>query len=775
MSKKRRCYNNCPYRKNSVNLLVATLTSMGTIAHADSPLGLVGGEDQDSNAYGAFLTQNNELTPISGLPADGNSVMNAVAFNASGTGLLAGRSGLNGYAAFVNTNGIITPFTISFANGSLTNAGISASGLGLIGGYSVANTSYAAQILADGTINVLPVPLDSLESLAINDSGVGLIGGEGSAIAYATYVAPDGTLTPVSTPTMDAGHIYTVSINNAGEGVIGGWSGSSFYAALVTPNGTASPLSSLPMDFGIIYSSAINSSGAALIGGTDSSNIAYLGYVSSSGAVTPLFETPFTGTINHAALNDSGVGLVAGDDSGNVYAALVQPDGSLTSLFNSPMSGTINGVAINEQGIGLLGGNISGSYLTLVAPNGALTPINVASGGSIQDVSILNVSGPGPTPPPILDKVVPSSMGPYSSAIYTQLAANLALNARIIQKNKIWSRKYTNESSRQKISQNQHNFASNEELLAYNDEKIPPSSRQDYLAFNLTTKSMPKRKMQTPKKNSIWLEPFGNFVHLKEQGSTPSYTNKVGGVLLGYDRENSNYIVGATLGYAFNYIQYSKSLGHGKIQEEMTSVYGSYYTDNFWIASAIWGGLYQFNNTRHTLSQITSKGHTHGWILAPNLEIASPWKMGQSNNYYVEPFASLDWINNWQSSFTETGASGLNLKMPSIYDSFLQSEFGLRFYERFVCGSGDFCLEEKLSYVNQAPFDFNSATASFVSSSSSFPIAIGSSKVQNLGAFQILGAFIPRKSSFSTGFSLQVTAGNSYQSYFGSLFAAVDF
>lgn len=773
MARKGHPYKKKIFRNYSIKLL-AGLSSIAGSLHADTPLGLVGGQDSSSNAYGAFLSQKDELLPITGLPVDGNSVINAVALNRLGTGLIAGRSGVDGYAAFVNTNGVITPFSFSFPNGYLSSANINSSGLGLVGGLRVSSEGYAAYLLQDGTINQLSISADTVESTALNDSGVGLIGGEGSAAPYAVYSTPDGTLTPISAGSN--GHIYTVSINALGKGIIGGWSDTGTYAAFTMPDGTPTPLGSLPSGYGFIKSSAINSSGAALIGGFDSSNNAYLASVSSDGTVTALFGSLFPGSIDHAALNDGGTGLVAGTDSSNVYAALVQSNGSLIPLFAPSTSGTINGVAINREGLGLIGGDISGSYLALVAPNGTLTPISLSNVGNISSTSILTAeshSDSGSNSNPILRRAVPSSTGPYNSAIYTQLSAHSALDVRFIEKNKVWKKKPQNTST-ENTAQYQ-SIADKEKLLAYNNEKLLPSFSQDQLALSPKQRSTPGKPEVSSKKNSIWLEPFGSFVHLKEEDSTPSYSNEVGGVLLGYDREGSSYIVGGALGYAFNYIHYSDNLGHGKIQEELANLYGAYYTDHFWVASALWGGFYQLSNKRVTLSQIASKGHAHGWILTPHLEMASPWKISNDNYYYIEPFFSLDWINNWQSSYTEIGSSGLNLKVPSVYDSLLQSEVGLRFYERFSYSWGALFLEEKLSYVNQAPFGFNSATTSFVSSASTFPIAVGSSKVQNLGAFQILGSFVPSKSSYYGGFSFQVTAGSAYQSYFGSLFVGVDF
>jgi hypothetical protein len=130
----------------------------------------------------------------------------------------------------------------------------------------------------------------------------------------------------------------------------------------------------------------------------------------------------------------------------------------------------------------------------------------------------------------------------------------------------------------------------------------------------------------------------------------------------------------------------------------------------------------------------------------------------------------FDWVNSWQHQYTESGDSGFNLVIDSQYASLLQSEFGLRFYELFQFNKGKFLLEEKLSYVNQAPFHFKNMNTFFVESASTFPVATGSSKIQNLGGIQLGGSFLPKNQAFPyCAFTLQALLGTSYQSYFISL------
>ncbi len=766
--------NNLLKWKGSMRILLAGLAGISVDVYADTPIGIIGGQDNASNAYAALVLQSGTLAPIAGLPA--SSVINSVAINQSEFSLIGGQNQNTGtaYAATISSNGTLNPLSLSIT-GIINAVAVNQGSTGLMGGqdYSL-DSGYAAFIMPDGTITPssgfadITANTASTLTAAINDMSVGLVGGEGdNAQPYAAYLALDGTVTeiPLQSMTSYAGQISTAALNAQGNGIIGGYFlGNAAYAAFVTPAaGPPIALSPLPMGGGGINSVAINDMGIGLIGGYDNAGNAYAGYSTPDGVVTPLFGSPFTGGINSVAMNASGAGIIGGQNGSDLYAALVQQDGTVTSVITDSIGGQINWVAINDPGIGLIGGlntDDSDAYVALVAPNGTLTVLDADSVATISSVAIAGTSS-------ILNAAIPQSIGPYLSVAYTQLAAIYALETRFLGFNNTGTQTGGSEIALQTWNA--------DELLASNETCFIPRP-ETYCRKQPRPKPFCEPVEVFCEKNSIWFAPFGNYVFLQDQGKIPSYNNQIAGALLGYDHQASNYLVGACLGYAFNYVSYGKEQGHGKVQEEMVSFYGSYLREHFRLNGALWGGFYQFWNTRHTLSLITSKSKTHGWILSPHLEMASPWAIDQDKYYLVEPFFTLDWINSWQHRFTESGKAGFNLKVGNLYSSLLQSEVGLRFYETFPYGWGDFCLLEKVSYVNQAPFHVNSVTTSFVGSASSFPIAVASNKVENLGALELIASFIPKNTAYPYGgIAFQAMANGSYQSYFASLFLGIDF
>lgn len=764
---------------DALKLLALGTCAVGTAVHAD--LGLVGGETQSSDAYAALIEYpSGNLVPVAGLPA--NAVINSVAINSSGLGIIVGAQGSNGYAAFVSSTGTLTPISAVNPPVGLSSASINTSGTALIGGGALfSGPYYAAFVATDGTVTPLTLtsnPAD-ITSVGINDAGVGLLGGEGNSMAflpdYAAYFS-SGTEMPLDFPPNEASNISSVSINSSGNGIVGGYlydgSALTAYAGLATSGQTTlTTLSPLPNSgsFSYINSVAINDQNVSVMGGQDGFENAYAGYCAGfadASNVQALFPSPFPGEISCVAINNSGLALIGGynNASGNVmYAALVQPDGTVTPLISSPPAGQINSVSIDNQGVGLIGGQIgSEGYLALVAPNGSLTPLDLSDVSVINAVAI-NYSGNNPVPTPnpsaITSLVTPQAVGAFQTVSYTQLAAVYALEFRFMQQSRNWR-----NSESPPIAHG--GVVPVESMIAANDLSFLSGSKQQ----------QQKTENASFKKNSLWLAPFGDYVHLQQQGKALGVDSSVGGALLGYDRQGKHFLIGGALGYAYNHLHYAKGVGHGNVQEEMGTIYGAYYSEHFWLGLAVWGGFYQWSNVRHAKPSITAKFKTHGWILDPHIEFASPWKIDSQGHYLIEPFVQADWINTWQKHFTETGASGFNVVMKGMHGSLLQSEIGLRFFEEFAYQWGDLWLEEKASYVNQAPFFSHSVTTSFVASASTFPVAVASNKVQNLGCALFSATFNPRNSSYPYGgIVLQAMGNGNYQSYFASVFIGRNF
>jgi hypothetical protein len=294
-----------------------------------------------------------------------------------------------------------------------------------------------------------------------------------------------------------------------------------------------------------------------------------------------------------------------------------------------------------------------------------------------------------------------------------------------------------------------------------------PYQQNSEIAFFVAAEKIPASRPVKQPKYAIWVAPFGDAIHVKHEKVIPTITNKIGGALVAFDYHKEELLLGTAVGYAYNFLHYGQNLGHGKVQEELACFYSSYKTPRVWFNAALWGGAYELSNLRRSLGFIDSKASTNGWILSPHIELAL--------DYYhkmikLEPFVRFDWSIAWQRHYSEKGISGFNLVMDGYWASLLQSELGVRMYQTLHYGWGRFLLEEKLGYVNQAPFHFKNVNTLFVGSISTFPVATGSKKVQNLGSVQLSSSFLPKNHAYPYGMiNLEAQLGKNFQSYFVSL------
>jgi hypothetical protein len=527
-----------------------------------------------------------------------------------------------------------------------------------------------------------------------------IIGGvdNGTTTSYAALVSPTGTVTVLSTGAVGNGNIGSVAINDTGAAIIGGGDNGNTtpFAALVSPSGTTTPFTTGAVGNGAISTVAINSSGAAIIGGSDHGFLTpFAALVSPSGTATP-FATGAVGNgaISSVAINDTGAAIIGGRDNGSStpFAALISPSGIATPLATGAVgNGTINSVAIND------------------------------TSAAIND---------------ILNTIVPKSFGPGSSFANScfALTSHILPNHLSTQK-ALW---YQREARR----------APEVGLLAYGSPAV---------RWKMPSTSSAREAIQweTPcgqdAEYSLWAAMFGDYAHQKKESNFAALTNWIGGAMVAFDYLGiRDVVIGGGAAYAFNYVHFSEGIGHAKTNQEFITLYISWIRENFFMEAALWGGLYQMKNQRHSVAPITSNANVGGWLLSPHLEISTPF-LGKGNWFLIDPFAMIDWANNWQDPVHEKGVSGFNILLGSQYTSLLRTEVGIRFFETIQYEWGSFCLQEKGSWVNKLPFSTGAAQAFFVGAASSFAVDVFSSRTQNLGAVQLEARFVPCSNRYPYG------------------------
>ncbi len=225
--------------------------------------------------------------------------------------------------------------------------------------------------------------------------------------------------------------------------------------------------------------------------------------------------------------------------------------------------------------------------------------------------------------------------------------------------------------------------------------------------------------------------------------------------------------MGGGIAYLFTHIHEKEDQGHSNINQEEAFVYSSWDNQQFYVDFLVMGGgvqIDQVRNTKMTSFSFRSSSHPHGWQLLPHLELGFK-KNSQANNFCLNPFVMLDWANAWQESYREKGNSPFNAAQKAYYGSLFRTEAGLRFYETFFSQSGNFSIQEKISYVNTQSFNAGKVNAFLVGSPGSFTVETLSS-AQNLGVGQLAMSFDPLNACYPTStLFYQGEFGVQYQSH----------
>jgi len=749
-------------------VFVALLMSGAAVA-SNQGLVLLGGQNapDDNGPPVAYLFSSNGATSslLSAADFPSGGEIFSVAITSRGAGLIGGANYADSYlpiAYFISPNGTFRSLLDAAAfpdGGFVYGVAIAENGEGIIGGEVNPNGDgppLGYFVSSKGTITPLVFEGDSMytdsgfiNGVAIANSGIGVLGGQSNnsptpPISYVALTSNDIASFLGPADYMSGAGIISVAVADNGAALLGGVNYEAAPPLLYrrSSDGTFSSVAGLP-DSGSVSSVSIAENGVGLVGGSGPTYpIAY--FVSPDGVLTALGNGVFPeGVINSVAINNSGAGILGGQSTAGdepPIAYLVAPDGTLTTLGDGifPPNGTINGVAIAESGVGLIGGQNNGTVLEglgnpsgnappiayLVAPDGTLTSL-AAHGHFPSDGIIDSVA--------LSDAIAPQSFGPFNS-----LANALFVLTHTLEDHYTGQKKFFKGTNGAQVA--------DLDLLASND--LAAANLKNCPAWN------------------VWGGPFGALIYQDAEEAIPAFNDEIAGIIAAAEYSGiRNVAIGGGLAYAFTYVRYKESIGHASINQEYALLYADFNQPYFFFNVALWGGLYQMSNERHTLGFITSTSSPNGWLLSPHVEFGVPF-IAKRDWFGIDPFVMVDWANSWQNSFREKGKSGLNISLNSQYSSLLRSEIGVRFYETLEFSWGRLKIEEKGSYVNKAPFHTEAGTAAFIGAFSSFGIETFSSAVQNLGLAQIAFHFTPTHPKYPYGsIDYQGEFGSSFQSH----------
>ncbi len=264
--------------------------------------------------------------------------------------------------------------------------------------------------------------------------------------------------------------------------------------------------------------------------------------------------------------------------------------------------------------------------------------------------------------------------------------------------------------------------------LARNEGKKSHAKDTAFLAYNelLADNQSPLRAIYAPPKNTssqLWGMGFGQFSRQNSQDQTPTFDFNSGGFFAAYDYGNTDQgCIGALAGYAHSSIHEHQSMGNSHLDAGYLSVYGMRFFSDFFIDAAIWGEYMNVEQKR-IISFPGFKETARSSYNAEQLDLHFGTGYDFNiNTVTIEPFSLLDWVFEWDPSYSEKGAAPYNMKFPSRTSWMLRSETGLNGYKTTTFSWGIFIAQAKLSYIYKKPHHVGHLNAAIVSAPASFVV-----------------------------------------------------
>lgn len=220
--------------------------------------------------------------------------------------------------------------------------------------------------------------------------------------------------------------------------------------------------------------------------------------------------------------------------------------------------------------------------------------------------------------------------------------------------------------------------------------------------FELSCNGQQSEDSQTsaPKEESLWVQPFAQFVSTDSIQGMIGYDAYSVGTLMGFDHFfPSNAYLGGAFGYAFSFLDWKHHRGDGKINNFFGGVYGSYIGEDIWADAELLFGINEYNLKRDihfSTVDRSAKSHHLGEQLAARLGMLYD---GETDHLFLQPFGNLEYLLMHQESFKERHAQSLNLDVHKKNAQMLRSELGMRFAKNFELENSCFYAFVSLSWI----------------------------------------------------------------------------
>ena len=264
---------------------------------------------------------------------------------------------------------------------------------------------------------------------------------------------------------------------------------------------------------------------------------------------------------------------------------------------------------------------------------------------------------------------------------------------------------------------------------------------------------------------SFWLDGVAKWQDQKKSNHQISYKDTTGGASMGVDYCIDEFILGLAFSSTYDHVQVKNFSGIGNINSYYGGLYGKWSHEAFFINTAFLGAFNKYRTTRNlAFAQLDRQAHSKhkGTKWLGNFGFGYEACL---HHFSCTPYINLDYVWQYENSYTESGAGSLDLQIKRKNSILLQGEIGVSLSSSLKTGTGLFIPKLKLAYINQTPLSSKNYKASFKASNCIFT-GIGGNYERNL--------FAPGLSLSYEGLCRKIKASIYYDSEISSSYWAQD-
>ncbi len=261
---------------------------------------------------------------------------------------------------------------------------------------------------------------------------------------------------------------------------------------------------------------------------------------------------------------------------------------------------------------------------------------------------------------------------------------------------------------------------------------------------------------------SFWIDGIARWQH---QGKLYGYNDTTVGGTIGVDYHMRNGFVGVAFSSTYDNMHWKHFDGRARMNAYYGGVYSRWHCDGLFMNAALMSAYNTYSTTRDiSFGTIDRSAHaTHNgnqWL--PHVGFGYQTCAAQ---FQMIPYVNLDYVIQREHSFTEVGASTLDLHLHASRAGLFQGEVGVSFWTTCNTCNGELIPMITLGYINQTPSGARKYDANFANSCCCFT-GIGGDYRRNL--------FVPRLALTYQGLCDNLNVSLYYDGQIGSKYWSQD-